>query len=306
MGIDTIDKLQNADIKDLVGAVGAKSANHIKQLSFGIDENPVKATDKPKSIGAEDGFPTVQTEQEIKEKLGILLDRVWDLVLRDGRKPTNVKLTVRKLMYLPDKHNTRESRQTSIIVGSSGNCATDLDSTAKEKIVQTLMSLFCKIIGNESGWLVTLLGISFGGFSSDYSPTKSSITKYFNAGNASVKQSEVKRAIPSSSQETVSQPPTKRQRIDDSVLQELPPDIRQEILNDMDSYVPQSAPGTAETISQTQVSVANCPGDIDPAVFSQLPSEIQEELLQESKRKTKPQVIVDKKPKNLLSYFRKV
>lgn len=305
LGLDTIDKLQKADTKDLVRSFGAKLAHHIQQLSFGVDENPVKVTDKPKSIGAEDGFPIVRTDGEIQDKLDSLLDRVWDLVVRGGRKPTNIKLTVRKVLYAPEKHNTRESRQTAISIGSSC-CTSQLDCATKGRVIQTLMSLFRKIIGNESGWMVTLLGISFGGFPSESSPIKNSIFKYFGSNKSPVNTNQSKGAMPSTSAQEAYEPPAKRNRIDESVLRELPPEIRQEILNDIDSYAPQILLGTSETKPRAQVSVTNCPDDIDPGVFGQLPPEIQEELLQETKRKTRAPIAVDKKPNNLLGYFRKV
>lgn len=281
LGINTIEKLQSADMFKLKEALGAKTANLIQQLSFGIDNSHVKITDRPKSIGAEDGFPTIRSEAEVREKLKCLLRRVWELVEKDGRKPSQIKLTVRKLH--PTSHSVRESRQTTIEYATAGSSThpVSLDEKREKKFISSLMNLFEKIVGGDVSWQVTLLGISFSGFpsSSNESPAKNSINKYFM----------------SSSRSEEHRPPAKRGRFDESVLQELPPDIRQEVLEDMQSQLPSSS-------AQQQSTDTNCPKGVDPVVFRQLPMEIQEELL--AAERMKKQTIV-KKPNNLLQYFRK-
>ena len=282
LGIDTIEKLQFTDLFKLIEAFGAKTANQIQQLSFGIDDSRVKITDKPKSIGAEDGFPTIKTESEVRKKLKCLLDRVWELVEKDGRRPSQVKLTVRKLHAT--NHSVREARQTAIdfMTGVTGNVTMGpLNENQEKKVITTLMNLFEKVVNCDESWQVTLLGISFSGFPSGVeSPAKNSINKYFTS---------------SSRPNEPLQPPAKRSRFDESVLQELPPDIRQEVLEEI-KQLPSSS-------TSQQPEDFDCPKGVDPQIFRELPLEIQNELLAEEKKKKQ---ILTKKPNNLLQYFRKV
>ncbi|KAI9556726.1 hypothetical protein GHT06_016517 [Daphnia sinensis] len=284
LGIDTIEKLQSAEIFKLTEALGAKIANQIQQLSFGIDNSHVKITDRPKSIGAEDGFTPIRSEVEVQKKLTCLLDRVLELVEKDGRKPSQLKLTVRKLH--PSSHSVRESRQTTIEYATETGSSTHQGpggEKQKVKLMTTLKNLFEKIIDCDVSWQVTLLGISFSGFpsSNSASPVKNSINKYFHLKASSSRSEEP-------------QPPAKRGRFDESVLQELPPDIRQEVLQDMQNQLPSS--------DAQKPTDFNCPKGIDPLVFYELPMEIREELLAEERMKKQT---IKRKPNNLLQYFRK-
>ncbi|XP_057374364.1 DNA polymerase iota-like [Daphnia carinata] len=284
LGINTIEKLQSAEMCKLTEALGGKTANQIQQLSFGIDNSHVKITDRPKSIGAEDGFIPIRSEGEVRKKLSCLLNRVLELVEKDGRKPCQLKLTVRKLH--PSSHSVRESRQTTIEYGTGTGSSTQQgpgDEKQKMKLMTTLMNLFERIIDCDVSWQVTLLGISFSGFSSgnSESPAKNSINKYFP-----VKKSPLRSEEPL--------PPSKRCRFDESVLQELPPDIRQEVLEDMQNQLPSPDP--------QKPTDSDCPKGVDPLVFCELPVEIREELLAEER--TKKQTTI-KKSNNLLQYFRK-
>lgn len=284
LGIDTIEKLQSTEIFKLTEALGAKTASQIQQLSFGIDNSRVKITDRPKSIGAEDGFIPIRSEVEVRKKLMCLLDRVLELVEKDGRKPNQLKLTVRKLH--PSSHSVRESRQTTIEYATGTGSSTNQgpgDEKHKIKLMTTLMNLFEKIIGCDVSWQVTLLGISFSGYPSknSESPAKNSINKYFHVKTSSSRPDEPL-------------PPAKRGRFDESVLQELPPDIRQEVLEDMQNQLPSSDP--------QKPTDSNCPKGVDPLVFRELPVEIREELLAEERMKKQSNI---KKSNNLLQYFRK-
>ena len=115
LGIKTVSDLQTVDMNSLSKLLGANMARQVQRLSFGLDDAPVKTTAKPKSIGAEDGFPRVTTLTEITAKIRQLLTRVWDLVQRDGRLPNAVKLTVRKSWKShAEGKSIRESRQTTL------------------------------------------------------------------------------------------------------------------------------------------------------------------------------------------------
>ena len=269
IGVVSIEELRQVNIAQLNRALGVKLAHHVKQLSFGIDENLVKITDKPKSIGAEDGFPIVRTIPEVREKMKTLLNRVLDLVTRDGRRPSTVKLTVRKVFHQQgSKSNLRESRQTAIDWGSS--------STLDTKIVNVLMTLFEKMVATDgSVWQVTLLGISFSGLQAK-ADSKNSLLKYFGA-----RQNDYTQQLP----------PAKRARIDEPSS------------SNTDTSLPVSS------CSSLDQQMLTCPKEFDPTVFSQLPRDIQMELISSAATGVSPQKKASptsNKPRNLLQYFRKL
>jgi len=270
IGVISIEALRQVNIAQLNRTLGAKLAHHVKQLSYGIDENLVKITDKPKSIGAEDGFPIVRTISEVREKMKTLLNRVLDLVTRDGRRPSSVKLTVRKVFHQQgSKSNLRESRQTSIDWGSSST--TDRPT----KIANVLMTLFEKMVTTDGRvWQVTLLGISFSGLQAK-ADSKNSLLKYFGA-----RQND----------DTQQLPPAKRARID-------------EPSSSNNASLPMS------NCSSSDQQMLTCPKEFDPTVFSQLPRDIQIELISSAATGVSPQKKASptsNKPRNLLQYFRKL
>jgi DNA polymerase iota len=266
IGVVSVEELRQVHIAQLNRVLGVKLAHQIQQLSYGIDDCAVKITDKPKSIGAEDGFPIIRTIAEVRTKMKTLLNRVLDLVNKDGRQPSTVKLTVRKVFHQQgSKSNLRESRQTSIDGFSS---TAGLDA----KIVNILMTLFEKIIATDGGgWQVTLLGISFSGLQAK-ADNKNSLLKYF--GSRQNNDSQL--------------PPTKRARMDET-LSNTTPDI------------------PVSSSSNLEEQILTCPKEFDPTVFSQLPRDIQMELISSSRvssqKKTSP---TSNKPRNLLQYFRKL
>lgn len=268
LGIQTISQLQELDIRQMERAFGEKLARHIKELSFGIDASPVKITERPKSIGAEDGFPTVRTIAEIRVKMKLLLGRVWDLVMKDGRVPSQVKLTVRKVVQ-QGQPSIRESRQTALDIGPSGSHQTALNPSQEEKMMAVLMNLFGKLTSVPS-WQVTLLGISFAGLADrGCASAKNSIQKFFCSASTSSKTD--------SSTDDCPEPPAKRTRQDN----DKPP--------------------------------LTCPEGADPFVFSQLPLDIQKELVNAARIPSSTGAIQSTQPKsktkptqNLLKYFRKL
>ena len=298
--INTVKKLQVADILVLTRLLGEKTANQIQQLSFGIDERQVKITDKPKSIGAEDGFPTATTVGDIRVKMKLLLRRVWILIEKDGRKPSQVKLTVRKIIDHPSKHSIRESRQTVLdptwLAGIQK--LVPLNPAQEAKILTVLVNLFDKIVANSTSWLVTLIGISFSGLPTD-SPPKNTIQKYFAASGSSsedVPRNSIRKFVGNSlSSKPDEEPPVKRMRInciDQSVLSELPLEIRNEVMAEMERQ-------SSSQQSKGEAVDPRCPQGVDNDVFRQLPTDIQEELIA-SHRKD------DSKAKTISQYFRKL
>ena len=311
--IYTIKNLQSADIGILSRAFGAKMANQIQELSYGIDQRQVKITDKPKSIGAEDGFPTATTIEDIHERMKCLLQRVWTLVEKDGRRPSQVKLTVRKLVDDPGKHSVRESRQTQIDASwlAGVKKLVPLNPIQESKILSILENLFNKITAGATKWQVTLIGISFTGLPTD-SPQKNSIQNYFGTSsssqepNSSIRNSPTKNSIPKYFETSpLPQEPSswirnspQKNSIQNyfgasSSSQEASSSIRKHFGTDLKEE---------PAAKRIRYESGRCPEGIDPDVFRQLPADIQDELIAANPKTTGS----TSKPKNISQYFRRL
>lgn len=124
IGLETVEQLQNVSrfyLLSKLNALDTSSSNtssavdELCDLSRGIDRKEVKMSTRSKSIGAEDGFPSILATNldSMLVKMKLLLNRVWMLVMLDGRIPKTIKLTVRK--YSSDySHNDSSAGQQSI------------------------------------------------------------------------------------------------------------------------------------------------------------------------------------------------
>ena len=291
--IDTIRKLQSADIAVLSQIFGTKTANLIQELSCGIDQRQVRITDKPKSIGAEDGFPTVTTLVDIQVRMRSLLQRVWPLVEKDGRRPSQIRLTVRKLLDHPTKHSIRESRQTLIdpFCLAGVKKLVPLNSVQESKMLATLESLFNKIIAGAIKWQVTLVGISFTGLPIE-SPQKNSIQKYFGTSSSQEPCTSTRRHSEIESKE---EKVTKEEKV-----------MKEETVMKKKTVVKEETeireePATKRARYESNES-KKCPAGIDPDVFRELPVDIQNELIAAHPRTPSP----GPRPKHISQYFRRL
>lgn len=67
VNIRTIEDLQNANLEECI--VPGVKVNVLKDLAFGVDMSPVKASGKPLSIGLEDSCKTITVESEVNAKI---------------------------------------------------------------------------------------------------------------------------------------------------------------------------------------------------------------------------------------------
>lgn len=148
LGINSMAELQAHPLPALKAALGCDAALRLKNNSLGVDDSEVKPSGKPQSIGIEDGFRRVSLQSEVREKMGTLLTRLLKLVEEDGRAPTTIRVTVRKLDR--SKGTThRESRQCNI------------SSIQPDRLMNTIMMLFNRIVNINQPFHLTLLGLAF-------------------------------------------------------------------------------------------------------------------------------------------------
>ncbi|XP_017784060.1 PREDICTED: DNA polymerase iota [Nicrophorus vespilloides] len=161
IGIKSIEDMQNSTPDKLKTLFPPDKAKYLYNLSYGVDEAPVKATGKPQVIGLEDACRPMTVEREIKDKIEQLLKRLMILLNEDGRVPRTIKLVVRKFDK-SSKMSHRETKQCnvnqSIFSGVNGKM---LPEASEKRLVKVIMDLFIRIVDIKKPYHITLLGLSF-------------------------------------------------------------------------------------------------------------------------------------------------
>lgn len=179
-----VPDILNLDLKQLATCVGDELANKLVQLCKGYDPTPVKITGKPQSIGLEDSFRIIK-KGEVEIKFKQLLTRLLELVVKDGRLPTAVKVTVRKFDG-NKKTSHREQKQCNISPSIfSNNIKNCLLEESQKKLLTLIVSLFYKIVDVSKSFHITLLGIAFTKFR-EHVNVKQSITSFLMKKNVAV------------------------------------------------------------------------------------------------------------------------
>lgn len=179
LGLVTVLDLQNCDINLLNNTFSADVALKLKRLSLGIDNSEVKMSSKPLSLGLEDSFKIISVESEVKEKLETLLTRLLVLLENDGRKPTGIKVTLRRQMQ-PKPVTHRETRHCSVSPSlfqfKDGSLV--VVESSRRKLMSMIMKLFYKLVDLSKPFHITLLGLAFTKFQ-EMITGKGSIANYF-------------------------------------------------------------------------------------------------------------------------------
>jgi len=310
--IESILDLQNCNISKLETFLDKGTAQKIRDLSFGIDNAPVKQTGQPLSIGLEDRFKMISTKEECLVKLKWLLQRLCILIHEDGRLPQVLKVTVRD--YFKDKEIKKfhkESRQCKVTSSyfKALNNSEILEKLSETKVLDVLMNLLLKMVDVRSPFHLTLIGISTTDFIDPSKQSKNAITNFFqNTGDrfhysnvqsesgskdpfkdkATQPKSIINNYFNSNSGVTMSSS-SKIQSIDsndnktstNSMQHIQHEDINLEILHELpkdiqEEILKQNKSFTSVTCPRTK---QNLPPGWDEEVFLQLPPDIQKELL---------------------------
>ncbi|XP_059610492.1 DNA polymerase iota isoform X2 [Phlebotomus argentipes] len=166
IGIRTVRELQDVDLERLQRKFGHETATKLKDLSLGRDNMPVRPSGRPKTIGLEDSCRTISVKQDVEEKFNVLLVRLVNQVVDDGRIPIAIKMTLRK--FDPTKKTShRETKQANILpslfrLRPEGKV--NLVQGGHEKLLKIVMRLFERIIDLKQPFNITLLGLAFSKF----------------------------------------------------------------------------------------------------------------------------------------------
>ncbi|MBN3295495.1 POLI polymerase, partial [Amia calva] len=159
LGLHSVEDLRLFPLAELEKELGAATAQRIQSLSHGIDEAPVTPTGPPQSLSNEDSFRKLSTETELMKKAEELLTGLLERMHKDGRQPRTIRLTIRRF-HVTNKWFARESRQCPI-PNHIGQKIVTGSSDAVVPLVDILMKLFRKMIDTKTPFHLTLMNVCF-------------------------------------------------------------------------------------------------------------------------------------------------
>lgn len=316
--IKTVEDLQNCDFIRLNSIFNTEKAKILKELSFGCDNSPVKTSGKPLSIGIEDACTPLSLEAEIKAKFQKLLQRLMVLVAEDGRIPRTLKLTIRKYDNV-QKVAHKETKQCNIAPSLfTVRNSIQLTQENERKLMKTIMVLFSKLVDIRKPFHVSLLGLSFTKFQERYNGN-SSITAFLKKNvevqsftNIENKDDSIVMDYKSTSNsdfcaegsESEVEPSPKKSKLSNifassnTDYDRLSPSklkVSELHLNSKEGC----SKDFCSDVSSNSINFngAQCPPDVDKAVFRELPLEMQQELWEDYKRRNQNLHNQIKKPK---------
>lgn len=159
-GVVTMTDLQQCPLEDLKRELGDSVAATIKELSEGIDMNPVVPYSKPQTLSDEDSFKSCCSVKEANQKIKELIKSLMIRLVEDGRIAGTVRLTIRRLSA-ENKYLNRESKQCNIPSHVISKLSSDNKEQACDKIEDIVMSLFNKLVDVKKPFHLTLMNVAF-------------------------------------------------------------------------------------------------------------------------------------------------
>ncbi|XP_038599785.1 DNA polymerase iota isoform X1 [Tachyglossus aculeatus] len=264
LGVSSVHDLQTFSPDVLEKELGISVAQRIQKLSFGEDNSPVTPSGPPQSFSEEDSIRKCSTEEDAKKKIEELLANLLERVYKDGRKPHTIRLTIRR--FSAEKSFNRESRQCPIpshVIQKLGTGSYDVMTP----MINILMKLFRNMVNVKVPFHLTLLSVCFSNLKALPTSKKGTIEFYLTPSSSSTSHSGKKtHKIKDTHLEDLSQ--------DKDVSWDFLPTGRIESTKTGESPLdPTNYP------KEKEFSLQSLPAGIDHEVFSQLPLDIQEELI---------------------------
>uniref|UniRef100_A0A1B6LND2 UmuC domain-containing protein n=1 Tax=Graphocephala atropunctata TaxID=36148 RepID=A0A1B6LND2_9HEMI len=327
LGISSVNDVQDSSLRVLEKHFGKSLAHWIKGACFGVDDTDVKESRRQQVIGLEEASKMIGSMEEIRDRLNSLIDRGMVLLQEDGRFPTTIRVAVRKYSSREEYSRQRESKQCSI------NPSIFRTSIAKDHILEAALNLFKKLVDHTKPFHLTLIGLAFTKFQEEL-PVKSSMLQFLRKKSVEKTSdndivadkniynttNQVPDIVPDDESqnnevdlqqehllgvESLKSNETKTnslEEIDESVLNELPEDIRAEI---MQTYQTKDISGA----SSSNFKPVQCPPGVQLEVFNELPHEIQLELAQGANKtvtnQVKARASTSRRQNSILNYLKK-
>lgn len=166
LGICSVSDLQDIEVSALRKKFGNEMAERFKEWSFGRDSTLVKPSGKQKSISLEDSCRSISLHTDVEEKFRLLLIRLIEQVIEDGRIPIVIKIILRKFDAIK-KSSHRETKQANILPSLfklQGDGKIILIEGGQEKLLRIVMRLFERSVDLRRPFNITLLGLAFAKF----------------------------------------------------------------------------------------------------------------------------------------------
>ncbi|XP_057687621.1 DNA polymerase iota isoform X2 [Corythoichthys intestinalis] len=263
LGLLNIKDLQLFPSTVLAKEFGSPCAIRLKNLSLGLDDSPVRPAGAPQSLSDEDSFKKMSCVKEVTDKIQQLLSSLLERMRKDGRQPRTFRLSVRKYSA-SNKWCSRESRQCPIPnhVGHEITSASNDDTLAQ--LLSLAMKLFSKMVDMAAPFHLTLISVCFSNLQIQ-APTRGAITSFFAPAASPLKtQSQINSKNGGGTDDEFHSPPQAR--------------LKQSACSVLEAAShPATSSGGDADISATH----RLPSSVDPQVFSQLPANLQMELMSE-------------------------
>ena len=327
IGHSTAKKLQTINISSVTDLLSCPSqvlekefghslADLMIKLCNGIDESKVTPSREFKTITDEDSFKCCSTLEDATKRLRGLVKGILPRISSSTTLPQTVRVSIRRR---GEKSHKRESRQSAL---PQAICFAD-EEKAGDLLFEVCVSLFKKVVDVSKPFHLSLLGISLTNFYKPSSGQAKEISNFFqkscskHANLTSVTscssleskgnylfEREDWAALPKSCEDKLSDQRTSKVGTTNTK------DWKQVRSSKLTTQHTQpkgiSIDGATKDVSQPAII---CPSGIDPAVFAELPLELQKELqaqwpqsAQETAN-TKRVTVKEKKSAGIQRYF---
>jgi len=246
---------------------GNSLAVQMVRLCHGVDDSKVVPSGEFKSIGDEDSFKKCSTLDDARKRLKSLIDGLLPRVSCDTGIPRTVRVTVRKQDNKVYKRGSRQCQIPNTVSFSDG------DKT-RNMLLTICLSLFNKLIDVKKPFHLTLLGVSLTNFQKSCVAQSKKISNFF----ASHSQPTWSASFATCSSQLLKDDQNGCKALngpnDGSTKMR---ELQQSLV--LTTQATQLNEKSTNGLNMRKIGPSTiCPSNIDPAVFCELPSEIQKEL----------------------------
>ena len=214
LNVKTIGELARTPLRKLEEVCGEEKAQWVRKVSLGLDDDPVKAREMPKSIGTGKTFRgalAIRSIASAKHWLAELTAELNDRCEADEEEWNRVPKLLTLGISSPDERET-----------SSGHCSRRCPlRPGADEMAQDALALLSKWASGRERWSITGMSVSASNFVSLEKDSGDVVEMFKNATKAA--------KAPASVSATPAASPIKADQIDANVLAELPEAIQREI-----------------------------------------------------------------------------
>ena len=177
--METVGDLARLTKDDLKSKFGLRQGDFLADISLGIDKTEVNASEGfPKSISEEESYRKLTDFAEVQKEMTLLIDKLVTRLIKDGRSPRTIKLTLRKLFSQNFAKICRQEHFDPKLLKA------EKDTIRVDTILEILTRLFDKMIDRAQGFDLAVINICFTNFE-EVAANSSSISNFFGKKNTS-------------------------------------------------------------------------------------------------------------------------